>query len=97
MLNLYSILRKPIITKKTSILLKNNKITFEVDKKTNKNRIKKTFKILFNIERIRVRIIILRGKLKRMGKSFGRTKTRKKAIITLNKQYNAKQFILHEK
>lgn len=94
MTNLYSVLRKPIITKKSSILLKTNKLTFEVSRDTNKQKIKEAFKALFNITKIKVRIIIVRGKKKRMGKKIGKTKNKKKAIITLDKKLNANQFIL---
>jgi len=96
MINLYSILKKPIITKKSSMLLKTNKITFEVNKYTNKNKIKEAFRMLFNITKITIRIMIVRGKIKRIGKNYGKTKTIKKAIITLNKKLNANQFILKE-
>lgn len=93
MSNLYNILKKPIVTEKTSILLKKNKITFEVHRSATKNYIKEVFKVLFNMKKINVRTLISRGKIKKMGKYYGKRKNRKKAIITLEKKYNANQIM----
>lgn len=96
MINLYSILRKPIITEKTSTLLKTNKVTFEVNKNANKYQIREAFKILFGTKSIKVHIIITCGKLKRMGKTLGKRKNIKKAIITVGKEFDTNKLMLKE-
>jgi large subunit ribosomal protein L23 len=96
MTNLYSILRKPIITEKTSKLLKIKKVAFEVSKKTNKYQIREAFKALFGTKSIKIHIMITCGKSKRMGKTFGKRKNIKKAIITVGKEFNPNELMLKE-
>lgn len=96
MINLYTILRRPIITDKTSKLLKDNKITFEVIKNANKYQIKNAFYILFNVKKLNINTLISRGKIKKRGKYSGKRKNKKKAIIKLNKEVKASKFILQE-
>lgn len=96
MINLYSILRKPIITEKTSKLLKEKKVAFEVHKNVSKYQIKEAFKVLFGTKSIKINIMITCGKLKRIGKTFGKRKNIKKAIITVGKEFNPNELILKE-
>lgn len=96
MANLYSIIRKPIITKKASTLLKNNKILFEVYKHANKYQIKEACKLIFKTKKVKVHTILIRGKKKRMGKFLGKKRNIKKAIISVSKSININQLISKE-
>ncbi len=79
------ILIRPIITEKSTLLEKENKYVFEVHPKANKIEIKKAFEKIYKVKPIKVNIIKLKGKPIRYGRTSGRTKSWKKAIITLKK------------
>ena len=80
----YTIIRRPIITEKGTMLKDdNNQIVFEVDARTNKSEIKKAVEKLFKVKVTGVRTQNRVGKPKRLGRFSGRRKHWKKAIVTL--------------
>ena len=79
-----NILRRPRITEKTSMLAEeSNIVVFEVAKDANKTEIKNAVQAAFNVEVTKVRTMIVRGKVKRRGRTVGKLPTWKKAIVTL--------------
>jgi large subunit ribosomal protein L23 len=86
MLEEYQIIRRPIVTEKSSILKdETNHVTFEVSPKANKSEIKKAVEKLFRVTVLSVRTQNRQGKVKRMGRSLGRRRAWKKAIVQLKK------------
>ena len=83
--NAYRVLLKPVVTEKGTYLGVQNKYIFEVAIRTNKIGIKKAIKALYGVSPKRVNIVTVSGKNVRYGRSKGRTKDKKKAIITLAK------------
>jgi len=84
MAHLEDILKKPLITEKTSILgEKSNKYGFIVDLKANKNQIKNAVETLYDVKVVSIRTSILPGKLKRAGRFVKKTTKSKKAYIEL--------------
>jgi large subunit ribosomal protein L23 len=84
MLDVYQIIRRPVVTEKGSSLKdENNQLLFEVDPASNKSEIKKAVEKLFKVTVLSVRTQNRQGKRKRMGRSIGRRKNWKKAIVTL--------------
>ncbi len=80
----YRIIRRPLITEKGSTLKdENNQLVFEVDPKSNKSEIKKAVEKLFKVTVLEVKTQNRLGKRKRLGRSVGRRKNWKKAIVTL--------------
>lgn len=79
----YRVLRKPLVTEKSTSLLQDNKYTFEVDVKANKTEIKNAVESLFKVKVEKVNTMHVKGKLKRVRQIQGRTPDRKKAIVTL--------------
>lgn len=81
------ILLRPIITEKMTILGESRQYAFEVPLKANKIEIGKAVEKKFNVKVLSVRTMIVKGKRKtqltRRGRFEGRTKTWKKAIVTL--------------
>lgn len=59
------------------------KIVFEVATDANKIEIRQAVQKLFNVEVTDVHTMVVRGKLKRVGRSMGRRPGSKKAIVTL--------------
>ncbi len=80
----YQILRSPRITEKGSLMAERRPVVvFEVVRDANKTEIKNAVQAAFNVEVENVRTMVVRGKLKRRGKSIGRKPSWKKAIVTL--------------
>ncbi len=85
-----AILIKPIITEKmTAISEKTNRYGFIVDKKSKKIEIKKEIEELYDVKVKSVNTMIYSGKAKsrntKAGMITGKTKSVKKAIVTLMK------------
>lgn len=84
MLESYTLLRRPIITEKgTALKDENNQLVFEVSLDANKCEIKKAVERLFKVTVLSVRTQNRQGKRKRLGRSVGRRKNWKKAIVTI--------------
>ncbi|MDR0984879.1 MAG: 50S ribosomal protein L23 [Endomicrobium sp.] len=84
-MNLFNILKKPIITSKTAKLkYKNNEYVFMVDKYANKFQIKHAVESLFKVKVVNVNTANFIGKQKRIGKNVGYKNDWKKAIIKLS-------------
>jgi len=79
----YRILIKPMVTEKGTYLASEKKYIFEVDAKANKIEVKKAIEAVYNVTAVKVNIVNLSGKKVRYGKVRGKTKDRKKAIVTL--------------
>ena len=83
MRNPHDILIKPVISEKSMGMMEENKYTFYVDKDANKIEIKHAVEEIFKVKVEDVRTMIVKGKMKRVGKFEGKTSDRKKAIVTL--------------
>lgn len=80
----YTIIRRPIVTEKgTALKDDNNQLIFEVNLDSNKSEIKKAIEKLFKVTVLSVRTQNRLGKRKRLGRTVGRRKNWKKAIVTL--------------
>ena len=79
----YDIIIKPVITEKTVALMEQGKYTFRVAKDANKFEIKNAVQDIFKVNVVDVATMNVRGKVKRMGRSEGKTASLKKAIVTL--------------
>jgi len=80
------ILRKPLITEKTSKLQeKNNQYTFLVDVCANKIEIKREIESKFGVSVKEVNTVNYEGRKARVGRFFGKKSDFKKAIVTLAK------------
>jgi large subunit ribosomal protein L23 len=77
------IIRKPLISEKSTGLMEQMKYAFQVDPKANKVEIKKAVEELFKVKVKDVNTIRVSGKIKRMGAHSGRRPNWKKAIVTL--------------
>ncbi len=83
-MNPYDIIKRPLITEKTSIQKENyNQITFEVDRKANRVEIKRAIENIFNVNVATVKTMQIKGKTKQRGRIVGKRRDWKKAIIKL--------------
>jgi large subunit ribosomal protein L23 len=83
MIDISRIIIKPIITEKSMRDTALGRYTFEVNPAANSYEIKKAVKEVLKVDAIKVNVINVGGKFRRYGKITGRTKSFKKAIITI--------------
>jgi large subunit ribosomal protein L23 len=79
----YDVIRKPIITEKTTMASENGAVVFEVAIDANKPQIKDAVEALFGVKVKAVNTTITKGKTKRFKGTMGRRKDVKKAYVTL--------------
>ena len=83
-MNIYDVIKKPLITEKTTVEKdERNVIAFVVNKAANKIEIKAAVKQLFNAEVASVNTVNVAGKTKRSAKGIGKRSNWKKAYVTL--------------
>lgn len=73
----------PLITEKAQRLKEKNQYFFRVPKSANKTEVKKAIEKRFKVKIKSIRILNVKGKPKRWGRIPGKTKSYKKAIVTL--------------
>ncbi|MDO8886060.1 50S ribosomal protein L23 [Candidatus Oleimmundimicrobium sp.] len=78
-----SIIIRPIISEKSYDAIEGNKYSFEVCPDAKKSDVRCAVEEIFNVVVIKVNTMSVKGKLKRQGRTSGRTKNWKKAIVTL--------------
>ena len=83
-MNIYSVIKKPHVTEKTSLGTDtSNTVAIVVDKAANKIEIKQAVENLFKVKVADVRTVNVAGKVKRSGKTYGKRSNWKKAYVTL--------------
>ncbi len=91
-IDIYKIIKRPIITEKTTKLKQQqNSYIFEVDINATKSQVKEAIEKLFNVDVEDVRTIIIKGKLRRYGRYEGYKPDWKKAIVKIKQRQNIKQ------
>ena len=79
----YDVIISPIITENTMDMAADKKYAFKVAKDSNKTEVRKAIEEIFGVEVAKVNIVNVRGKRKRLGRTFGTTSSYKKAVVTL--------------
>lgn len=92
-LSLYSIILGPVVTDKAYKLNRGQKkLALRVHMHANKLQVKQALKKLFNVEVEDVRMLVRKGKTRRVGRKEYQGSSTKKAIITLAKGYSLDLF-----
>ncbi|WP_108672015.1 50S ribosomal protein L23 [Peribacillus acanthi] len=86
------IIKRPVITERSSDLMGERKYTFEVDVRANKTQVKDAVQEIFGVKVEKVNIMNYKGKYKRMGRHAGYTNKRRKAIVTLTTESKEIEF-----
>jgi large subunit ribosomal protein L23 len=81
--DLIDLIKRPLVTEKATLLLEQNKYTFEVVLKATKPEIKAAIEDLFNVKVIGVNTQRPPRKKKRVGKFLGYKAQYKRAVVTL--------------
>ena len=87
-INLFDKILFPIVTEKSTNLSSQNKVTFKVPNKANKNNLKKSIEKIFKVNVTKINIINKKSRIKTTRGKKVRVKGFKKAIITLKKGQN---------
>jgi large subunit ribosomal protein L23 len=82
-IQVYEVLRKPLITEKSTSLQSAGKYAFEVANGANKAQIKQAVEKAFKVTVTGVNVITVHGKTRRAGRRTTTTSPSKKAIVTL--------------
>lgn len=80
---LYEIIRRPVISEKSTMLAETNQILFETAIDATKKDIREAVEKIFKVKVKAVNTMRVKGKVKRFRGHPGRRRMRKKAIITL--------------
>ncbi|BAB75912.1 50S ribosomal protein L23 [Anabaena sp. FACHB-709] len=81
--NLPDLVRRPILTEKATIMMEQNKYTFEVTPKASKPQIRAAIEDLFQVKVVKVNTALPPRRKKRVGKFIGFKPQYKKAIVTI--------------
>lgn len=79
----HEIIVRPIVSERSYAQMEENRYTFEVAKDANKYQIKDAVEELFGVKVVRVNTLNVKPKNKRVRYVAGKTRTWKKAVVTL--------------
>ncbi|GIW07853.1 MAG: 50S ribosomal protein L23 [Dehalococcoidia bacterium] len=78
---LLEIIRRPVVTEKSTILATQDRYVFEVASWANKIQIKQAVETAFNVDVVDVHTMTMPGKMRRVRRNRGMTSPWKKAIV----------------
>lgn len=85
---MYDVIRKPVITEKSSAMAELGKYVFIISEDAHKDTLKQVVEFLFTVKVKKINIINVLGKVKYFKGRQGRRSDYKKAIVTLDKGYS---------
>lgn len=88
----YDVILKPVISERSMDDAQDKKYTFKVARDANKTEVKMALQEIFGVEIEKVNIMNVNGKVKRQGRTVGRTSDYKKAIVTLTEKSKEIEF-----
>ncbi|WP_353931634.1 50S ribosomal protein L23 [Okeanomitos corallinicola TIOX110] len=81
--NLADLVRRPILTEKATVMMEQNKYTFEVTPKSTKPQIRAAIEDLFQVKVVKVNTSLPPRKKRRVGKFIGFKPQYKRAVVTV--------------
>ncbi len=82
-LALTEVVRHALVTEKGTAQSAQGKYAFEVARTATKHQVKEAVEALFKVTVVSVNVMNRPGKMKRMGRSMGRTRSWRRAVVTL--------------
>lgn len=86
------VVKKPIVTEKTSILAEQGFYSFEVEKEATKTEIKAAVENFFEVKVDSVKTLVCRGRSKRTAGGMTKPRYWKKALVKLKEGQKIKMF-----
>ncbi|MBF0247105.1 MAG: 50S ribosomal protein L23 [Alphaproteobacteria bacterium] len=80
---MYEVIRRPLITEKSTLMSENNQVAFEVAIDASKPEIRAAVEQLFKVKVKGVNTLLSKGKVKRFRGRPGKRDDMKKAVVTL--------------
>lgn len=94
MMKLTEVIRRPIITEKTTLIREDDRtLVFQVAREANKIDVRRAVETLFGSKVASVRTSLAHGKVKRQGKYVGRRSDWKKAYVKLRDGEKLPEFL----
>lgn len=88
-IKLAGIISAPIVSEKSAIVAdKGNQFVFKVAKNATKLQIKNAVEMMFEVKVESVRVLTVKGKIKRFGRTLGKRSDWKKAYVRLQSGHN---------
>lgn len=92
-LTIYDIIQKAVVSEKAQLINANmNTLVLKVHPKANKPLIKEAVEKLFNLKVEKVRVLVRKGKVRKVGRMVVQGRTEKRAIVTLKEGYTIDLF-----
>lgn len=91
-MNIYDIIKKPILTEKSETLRSQKVYLFEVNVKANKKMVKEAIKKIYKVEPTKVNVCYSPEKSKRARFGMGRVSKKKRAYVYLSEKDNIEIF-----
>jgi len=88
----HDIIRRPVLTEKSYDIMGDKRYTFEVDIRCNKVEIRYAIEEIFGVKVKSVNTLRTQGKIKRQGRTQGRTPEIKKAYVQLTEDSKPIEF-----
>ena len=82
-LHRYAILRRPVVTEKSTLLQEDGRYVFEVAPSATKLEIKEAVESAFDVSVEKVNTMNVKGKKKRFGPKFSQMRSWKKAVVSV--------------
>lgn len=83
-MNIYEVLKRPILTEKTDWQREENQYVFEVARQANKHQIKQAVETIFDVQVEAVNTMVMKPKRRRLGRKVIVTRPPwKRAVVTL--------------
>ena len=82
-MQLFDVIRRPLVTEKNTILQSHGKYGFEIAREANKEEVKKAVEKAFKVKVTAVNIMMVRGQERKVGRKVLPGSPWKKAIVTL--------------
>jgi large subunit ribosomal protein L23 len=83
-MNVYQVLKRPILTEKSDLQRDDSQYVFEVDRKANKHQIKEAVETIFDVDVVAVNTMVMKPKRRRLGRKMIATRSAwKRAVVTL--------------
>ena len=83
-MNATTVIRKPLVTEKTTMSSAHHRYTFEVDRHADKVQIKRAIEELYSVRVLKVATQNRRGQLRRNKFGYWKTKARKHAVVKVH-------------
>jgi len=91
-MELIKVLKQPVISEKSFASAEKEKYVFLVDIDATKIEVAKAVEKAFKVHVLSVNTVLVKGKMKRFGRIFGRRSDFKKAIVTIKKGETIEEF-----